>query len=197
MKTVLLIGLGHFGKHIARELNRLGHQVMAVDRNETRVNDILPLVTNAQIGDSTNPEFLRSLGVGNYDLCIVSIGDDFQNSLETTSLLKDWGQSLLFPEQTVMCRKNSCFVTVPMRLYTRKSRWQSGLQSDLPRGISVIILSWMIPMPFLRLMFPKAGWGRVFRLLTYGENIISILWPSKRMAGFAVRCFPIPASPKT
>ena len=57
MKTVLLIGLGHFGKHIARELNRLGHQVMAVDRNETRVNDILPLVTNAQIGDSTNMIF--------------------------------------------------------------------------------------------------------------------------------------------
>ena len=95
MKTVLLIGLGHFGKHIARELNRLGHQVMAVDRNETRVNDILPLVTNAQIGDSTNPEFLRSLGVGNYDLCIVSIGDDFQNSLETTSLLKEMGAKLV------------------------------------------------------------------------------------------------------
>ena len=54
MKNVLLIGLGRFGRHMAMDLNRLGHQVMAVDLNEERINDILPYVTNAQIGDSTN-----------------------------------------------------------------------------------------------------------------------------------------------
>lgn len=54
MKSILLIGIGRFGKHIAFQLNRLGHQVMAVDQNEERVNEILPYVTNAQIGDSTN-----------------------------------------------------------------------------------------------------------------------------------------------
>ena len=91
MKTILLIGLGRFGKHIATQLNILGHQVMAVDRDEERINDILPIVTNAQIGDSTNDVFLKSLGVGNYDICIVTIGSDFQSSLETTSLLKDLG----------------------------------------------------------------------------------------------------------
>lgn len=91
MKTVLLIGLGRFGRHIAMKLNELNHQIMAVDVDEERVNAALPFVTNAQIGDSTNEEFLSSLGIRNYDVCIVTIGDNFQNSLETACLLKDLG----------------------------------------------------------------------------------------------------------
>ena len=91
MKSVLLIGLGRFGRSIAEKLNEMHHQIMAVDRDESRVNDILPLVTDAQIGDSTNEAFLRSLGVDNYDVCFVAIGEDFQSSLETTSLLKELG----------------------------------------------------------------------------------------------------------
>ena len=83
MKSILLIGLGRFGKHIAVKLRELNHQVMAVDHKEELVQEVLPYVTNAQIGDSTNEEFLRSLGVDNYDVCIVAIGDDFQSSLET------------------------------------------------------------------------------------------------------------------
>lgn len=93
MKNILLIGLSHFGKHVAEELADLGHEVMAVDINEEKVNEILPIVTNAQIGDSTNEEFLKSLGVGNYDVCMVTISENFQNSLETTSLLKELGAS--------------------------------------------------------------------------------------------------------
>lgn len=91
MKSILLIGAGKFGKHLAKELSLLGHQIMAVDCKEENINDILPFTTNAQIGDSTSEEFLASLGVRNFDLCIVTIGDDFQNSLETTSLLHDLG----------------------------------------------------------------------------------------------------------
>ena len=91
MKNILLIGIGRFGKHIALQLNKLGHEVMAVDSNEERINSVLPFVTNAQIGDSTNADFLKSLGIRNYDVCIVTIGGDFQNSLETTSLLKELG----------------------------------------------------------------------------------------------------------
>ena len=93
MKNILLIGLSHFGKHVAEELADLGHEVMAVDINEEKVNEILPIVTNAQIGDSTNAEFLKSLGIGNYDVCMVTISENFQNSLETTSLLKELGAS--------------------------------------------------------------------------------------------------------
>ena len=91
MKNSLLIGAGRFGRHIAVQLSQLGHQVMAVDTNEERINDVLPYVTNAQIGDSTNAEFLHSLGIGNVDVCLVTIGGSFQNSLETTSLLKELG----------------------------------------------------------------------------------------------------------
>ena len=97
MKNVLLIGLGRFGSHIAKQLHSLGHEIMAVDVNEERVNKILPFVTNAQIGDSTNADFLESLGVRNYDVCIVAIGNNFQSSLETTSLLSELGARFVVP----------------------------------------------------------------------------------------------------
>ena len=91
MKSILLIGVGRFGRHIAAQLAQLGHQVMAVDTDEERINEVMSFVTNAQIGDSTNAAFLRSLGVGNFDVCMVTISGNFQNSLETTSLLKELG----------------------------------------------------------------------------------------------------------
>lgn len=95
MKSILLIGVGRFGKHIAMKLNELGHEVMAIDINEERINEILPYVVGAQIGNSTNFEFLRSLGINNYDVCIVAISSDFQSSLETTSLLKELGAKMV------------------------------------------------------------------------------------------------------
>ena len=91
MKSILLIGLGHFGFSLAEKLNELHHEVMAVDRDEDLVNRVLPLVTDAQIGDAADEAFLRTLGVDNYDLCFVCIGEDFQSSLEITSLLKELG----------------------------------------------------------------------------------------------------------
>ena len=95
MKNILLIGLGRFGKQVAYQLKELGHEVMAVDENENLVNEILPYVTDAQIGDSTNENFLESLGIKNYDICFVTIGGNFQNSLETTSLLKELGAKMV------------------------------------------------------------------------------------------------------
>ena len=95
MKSALIIGLGRFGKHVAIDLNRLGHEVMVVDVNEERVNEILPFAANAQIGDSTDRAFLESIGVRNFDVCFVAIGKDFQSSLETTSLLKELGAKLV------------------------------------------------------------------------------------------------------
>lgn len=95
MKSVLLIGLGRFGKHIAMKLNHLGHYVMAIDKEEERVDTVLPYVTSAQIGDSTNADYLETLGIRNFDVCIVAIGNDFQSSLETTSNLKELGAKLV------------------------------------------------------------------------------------------------------
>ena len=95
MKSILLIGLGRFGRHAAQKLDEMNHEVMAVDKDESRVEAVLPFVTNAQIGDGTNEDFVRTLGVRNYDVCIVAIGDDFQSSLETTSLLKELGAKMV------------------------------------------------------------------------------------------------------
>ena len=95
MKSVLLIGVGNFGMLIARQIHELGHQVMAVDKDENRINEVLPFVTNALIGDSTNKNFLASLGINDYDVCIETIGSDFQSSLETTSLLKELGGKMV------------------------------------------------------------------------------------------------------
>lgn len=91
MKSVLLIGIGLFGEHVAKNLYEMGHEIMAVDIDEARINTVLPIATGAQIGNSTDPAFLKSLGIDNYDVCIVTIGDNFQHSLETTSLLKELG----------------------------------------------------------------------------------------------------------
>ena len=91
MKSILLIGLGNFGLNVATQLYQLGHHVMGIDIDEAKVTAALPVLSNAKIGDGTNPEFMGSLGIDDYDLCIVSTGGDFQNSLETTSLLKEFG----------------------------------------------------------------------------------------------------------
>ena len=91
MKSILLIGLGRFGATMAMKLYELKHEVMAIDISEERINAILPYVTSAQIGDCTNEQYMASIGVRNFDLCVVAIGDNFQSSLETTALLKDLG----------------------------------------------------------------------------------------------------------
>ncbi len=91
MKSVLIVGVGRFGQKMIEKLNELNYEVMAIDRDESRVNAVLPMVTDAQIGDATNEAFLRTLGVSDYDLCFVTISSDFQSSLVASALLKDLG----------------------------------------------------------------------------------------------------------
>ena len=128
MKNILLIGLGRFGRHLAVELNELGHEVMAVDDDEDRVNEILPYVTNAQIGDSTNANFLKSLGIGNFDICFVTISANFENSLETTSLLKELGAKIVISraerdiQKKFLLRNGADQVVYPERLV---AKWAS------------------------------------------------------------------------
>lgn len=100
MKTVLIIGMGRFGQHLCRKMLKLNNEVMIVDRNEKAMEDLLPLVTNAKIGDCTNEEVLHSLGIGNFDLCFVCIGTNFQSSLEITSLLKEAGAKYVISKAT-------------------------------------------------------------------------------------------------
>ena len=91
MKSILIIGLGRFGTHLCKDLSRLNNEIMIVDQDESRLEDLLPLVVSAKIGDCTNEKVLKSLGIGNFDVCFVCIGNNFQSSLEVTSQLKELG----------------------------------------------------------------------------------------------------------
>ena len=91
MKSVLVIGLGRFGRHLCEKLSRLGNEVMIVDRDEAIVTELADSVTSAKICDCTDENVLRALGVQNFDICFVCIGSDFASSLLITSMLKDLG----------------------------------------------------------------------------------------------------------
>ncbi len=95
MQSMLVVGLGRFGRHLAMKLAELGNEVMVVDINEEAVNSIAPFVTSAHIGDCMDEEVIRTLGVNNFDVCFVCISDNFQSSLEITSQLKDHGAKMI------------------------------------------------------------------------------------------------------
>lgn len=98
--NILLIGLGYFGTKVAEQLSEYGQDVMAVDADEDRVNQVLPYVTNARIGNAAEEQFIQSLGVRDYDVCIVAIGDDFLSSLQATAMLKDCGAKYVVSRAT-------------------------------------------------------------------------------------------------
>ena len=91
MKSMLVIGLGRFGQHLASNLLDLENDVMIIDVDEKKLEGLVPYATSSKIGDCTNPEVLRSLGIGNFDVIFVCIGTNFQSSLEITSLVKEMG----------------------------------------------------------------------------------------------------------
>ncbi|MBO5056552.1 MAG: TrkA family potassium uptake protein [Lachnospiraceae bacterium] len=100
MKSVLIIGLGRFGQHLCRQMVEHKNEVMVIDIKEDNVEAMMPIVTNARIGDCTNVEVLRSIGVANFDICFVCIGTNFQSSLEITSLLKENGAKYVVSKAT-------------------------------------------------------------------------------------------------
>ena len=100
MKSILVIGAGRFGRYATIQLHALGHEVMVIDRDEEKINKILPYASDARIGDSTDTSFLRTLGIRNYDLCIVSIGDDLLSSLQTTFALDELGAKKIISRAT-------------------------------------------------------------------------------------------------
>ena len=91
MKSFVIIGLGRFGTAIAGELSALGHEVLAVDVDEERVQQVADHVTHAVTGDGRNIEVLRALGVRNFDCVVVAMGSDVGNSALITLNLKELG----------------------------------------------------------------------------------------------------------
>lgn len=178
MKTVLLIGLGRFGTNVAIKLSELDHEVMAVDCNEERVDNILPFVTNAQIGDSTNEDFLESLGIENYDVCFVAIAHSFQSSLETTSLLKEMGAKLVVSraesdiQKKFLLRNGADAVVFPE---AQMARWAAMRYSadhildyiEIDEGHSIIEVS--IPRAWVGKTLGEVNVRR-----THGVNILAL-----------------------
>ena len=173
MKSILLIGLGRFGRHIAEELNKLGHEVMAVDENEDRVNAVLSIVTNAQIGDSTNAEFLEALGVRNFDVCIVAISGNFQSSLETTSLLKELGAKMVVSraerdvQAKFLLRNGADEVLYPEK---QLAKWAAIM--------CWIISSWTKTTPFWKYLCRPRGSERPLATSISARNTASTFWAS-------------------
>lgn len=100
MKSILIIGLGRFGAHLCQDLAKLGNDIMIVDTIEERLTDLVPLVTSAKVGDCTNPEVLKSIGVSDFDYVVVAIGTNFQSSLEITYLAKELGAKYVIAKAT-------------------------------------------------------------------------------------------------
>lgn len=178
MKNILLIGLGRFGHHMAQQFYAMGHEVMAVDRQEERVNRVLAFVTDAQIGDSTDGAFLASLGVGNYDLCVVAIGDSFENSLVTTSLLKELGAGRVIArasrgiQERLLLRNGADEVVYPEK---QLARWTAIRYSS-----DHILEYWALDHDYAvyELAVPEAWLGQTVDQLDlrkkYGLNILGI-----------------------
>ncbi len=91
MKSFLVIGLGHFGQHLVKSLAKFDCEIMIVDKDESRVEEMMGYADSAKIGDCTNVDVLKTFDIPSFDSCFVCMGDNFQNSLEITSLLKDCG----------------------------------------------------------------------------------------------------------
>lgn len=86
-----VIGLGRFGSSIAKELIKLGYEVLGIDKDEEHVDEMSNILTHVVVADATDEEVLRSLGIRNFDCVVVAIGDDIQASILTAILLKDIG----------------------------------------------------------------------------------------------------------
>ena len=90
-KQFIVIGMGRFGQSVARCLTAMGKEVLAVDKSEELINDIAPYVTHAVQADATDEKALNALGLRNFDVAVVTIGDDIQSSILVTLLCKEIG----------------------------------------------------------------------------------------------------------
>lgn len=148
MKNILLIGIGRFGYHIAKELNKLNVEILAIDANEELLKSISDVVSKTLIGDSTDKEFLKTLGVNTFDECIVSIGDNFQNSLETVLNLKELGAKRITAraskesQEKLLLKIGADFVVYPEKQLAKWTALHCGSNSiydfmDLDNGFGI------------------------------------------------------------
>ena len=162
MKSFLIIGMNSFGHHLCRELFEQGSEVMIADIKESRLEDALPYSVSAKVGDCSEEDVLRSFGVANFDGCFVCIDDNFQNSLQVTSLLKEMGakkviskasndihakfllrngaDSVIYPERdtarTLAVSESSDNIFDCIRMQLKDVKW---IYENCPEGTTVVI----------------------------------------------------------
>lgn len=180
MKSILIIGLGRFGSHICMILHDMGHEILVVDTSEERVQKMLPYATNGLVADSTDKSFLESLGIPNFDICLVTIGDDFQSSMETAALLKDLGAKLVVSRASrgiheKLLRRCGADVTV----YPEK---QTAFLTALRYGSDSLFEYFIISKDYAvcEVAIPQAWIGKTVGDLNIRKTTISISWPSRK-----------------
>ncbi|MCR5384069.1 MAG: TrkA family potassium uptake protein [Saccharofermentans sp.] len=188
MKSILVIGIGRFGYHLIDQLSKAGDEILAVDSSEERIEPILGMVTSSLIGDTTNESFLRSLGVENFDVCFVAIGDDFQASLETTSLLKECGARYVVARasrsvhEKFLLRNGADAVVFPEKQLAEWAaiRWCSGRVIDY--------LDYPGDFSIFEIEVPKSWIGKSLAELSIRNklhlNVLSIRRDSKQIVEF-------------
>lgn len=90
-KQFVVIGLGRFGQSVAETLYSLGHDVLAIDNDEDIIQEISDKVTHAVQMDATDEYALRTLGIRNFDVAVVTMGSNLQSSIMVTLILKEAG----------------------------------------------------------------------------------------------------------
>ncbi|MFL1674909.1 TrkA family potassium uptake protein [Paenibacillus dendritiformis] len=94
-KQFAIIGMGRFGSSVAQNLSNMNFEVLAIDSSEQKIQEVVNIVTHAVSADSTDEDALRALGIRNFDVVVVAIGQDIQSSILTTLILKDLGVPMI------------------------------------------------------------------------------------------------------
>lgn len=190
MKTALVIGLGRYGRHTVMKLNELGIQTMAVDVSKERVGEVVDYATQAVIGDATDEAFLRSLGVSDYDLCIVAIGDDFLSSLQITSALKDLGARKVISrtshdvQEKFLLRNGADAVVYPERLmgeWTAVRYSSNQLYDYIQVSKDIAVFEIAVPMEWVGKTIMQVDVRRRYKIniigVRHGEEVIPVPGP--------------------
>lgn len=135
MKSILIIGLGRFGRHMAQKFLENGHQVLAVDYREVRADAAVGDIQQILIGDATDERFMETLGISNFDLAVIAIGENFQTVLEITVLLKDLGCKYIVARATrdvhkkLLLRNGADYVSYAEREVAERLAIQFGMDN--------------------------------------------------------------------
>ena len=160
MKSVLVIGLGRFGRHLSRKFIDEGNAVLAIEKDETRADNAVNIVNEIQIGDATNEDFIESLGVNNFDICVVAIGDNFQTALEITVLLKDYGAQFVIARanrevhRKLLLRNGADYVVYAEKEIAERIAIKYGSKNIFDY---VIMWNYLVILQFMKLGFQTAG----------------------------------------